>query len=273
MIDGKPVVPFALMADWLGHGALRENPGLTLFGLDDIRVLKGIRIEAEKRLVRLMAGKAVKQGDLFLADVEVRDGVQEGREVVHYRAKAVLCRHPFAAEAPEVGIPSFADESAYHRSAEEIYRDFLFHGVHLQGIRRVIGFSSQGMRAELSPAPDPARWMTDPPFDRWILDPLVLDSAFQMSIVWSMEQLGQPCLPSYAASYRQYRDRFPENGVVAVMEVKESARSRMKGDFHFLDADGGLIARLSGYEAVMDPGLNRSFRQEPNVEHINSASG
>ncbi|MGD8369317.1 MAG: SDR family NAD(P)-dependent oxidoreductase, partial [Desulfobacterales bacterium] len=273
MLDGKPVVPFALMADWLGHGALKENPGLRLVGLDDIRVLKGIRIEAEKRLVRLMAGKAVKEGALFLADVEIRDGVHEGREVVHYRAKAVLSQGPLDADAPEGGIPCFADETAYHRSAEEIYRETLFHGIHLQGIRRIIGFSSQGMRAELSPAPEPQRWMVEPPFDRWVLDPLVLDSAFQMSIVWSVEQFGHPCLPSYAASYRQYRERFPENGVVAVMAVTECARSRMKGDFYFLDTEGGLIARLSGYEGVMDPGLTRSFQQEGAVARVNSANG
>ncbi|MEJ2656993.1 MAG: SDR family oxidoreductase [Desulfobacterales bacterium] len=36
ILDGKPVVPFALIAEWLGHGALHENPGLFLQGLDDI---------------------------------------------------------------------------------------------------------------------------------------------------------------------------------------------------------------------------------------------
>ena len=156
---------------------------------------------------------------------------------------------------------------------EDVYREILFHGEHLQGIRGILGFSSNGMRAELSPAPDPGRWMAEPPFDRWVLDPLVLDSAFQLSIVWSMEQLGQPCLPSYAASYRRYRDRFPETGVVAVMAVTESARSRMKGDFYFLDADGVLIARLSGYEAVMDPSLIRSFRAEGAADCVNCSSG
>jgi hypothetical protein len=271
VLDGKPVVPFALMADWLGHGAMKENPGLTLFGLDEVRVLKGIRLDAEKRLVRLMAGKAIKNGDLFVADVEIRDGVQEGREVVHYRAKAVLCEKPF--QAPTVAVPDLPGEIPYGRSMEQVYREILFHGDHLRGIRRILGFSAAGMRAELSPAPAPDQWMAEPPFDRWSLDPLVLDSAFQMSIVWSTERFGRPSLPSYAAAYRQYRERYPAKGVVAVMAVRETSQSRMKGDFFFLDPDGGLIATLTGYEAVMDPDLIRSFRTEGALKQAGGSNG
>jgi hypothetical protein len=34
----------------------------------------------------------------------------------------------------------------------------------------------------------------------------------------------------------------------------------MRGDFTFLDANGAVVARLAGYEAVMDPLLNRAFK-------------
>jgi malonyl CoA-acyl carrier protein transacylase/NAD(P)-dependent dehydrogenase (short-subunit alcohol dehydrogenase family) len=259
VLDGKPVVPFALMADWLGHGALKENPGLSLIGLDDIRVLKGIRLDAEKRLVRLLAGKASKQEDLFWADVEIRDGVQDGTEVVHYRARAVLSERPL--EAPEFTLPVFADEVPYHRSIEDAYREFLFHGSHLQGIRRILAFSSAGMKAELASAPSPERWIKEPPYERWVLDPLVLDCAFQMSTLWCYERLGKPSLPSYGASYRQYR-AFPESGVTAVLQIKETSERRVKGDFSFLDAESNLIARFTGYEAVMDPSLITAFKPE-----------
>jgi len=259
VLDGKPVVPFALMADWLGHGALKENPGLCLIGLDDIRVLKGIRLDAKKRLVRLMAGKAARIKDLFLADVEIRDGVHDGTEVVHYRARAVLSDRPV--QAPAFTPPLFADETPYHRSVEDAYREVLFHGSHLQGIRRILAFSASGMRAELAPAPGPESWMAQPPYERWVLDPLVLDSAFQMSTLWCYERFGKPSLPSYGASYRQYQG-FPDTSVTAVLEILETGGSRIKGDFSFLDSRGALVARLTGYEAVMDPLLISAFKPE-----------
>jgi hypothetical protein len=259
VLDGKPVVPFALMADWLGHGALKENPGLSLIGLDDMRVLKGIRLDAKKRLVRLLAGKAAKKEDLFLAEVEIRDGVHDGTEVVHYRARAVLSERPL--QPPAFTVPVFEDEAPYGRSVEDAYKEILFHGSHLQGIRRILAFSSAGMKAELSSAPSPDRWMEQPPYDRWVLDPLVLDSAFQMSTLWCYERFGQPSLPSYGASYRQYR-AFPESGVTAVLQIRETSEKQVKGDFSFLDADSRLIARLTGYEAVMDPSLITAFKPE-----------
>ncbi|MEA3428029.1 MAG: SDR family NAD(P)-dependent oxidoreductase, partial [Thermodesulfobacteriota bacterium] len=55
IIGGKPVVPFALVTEWLGHGALHGNPGLFFHGLDDIQALNGIKLDRQKKMIRLMA--------------------------------------------------------------------------------------------------------------------------------------------------------------------------------------------------------------------------
>jgi NAD(P)-dependent dehydrogenase (short-subunit alcohol dehydrogenase family) len=65
IIDGRAVVPMALMAEWFGHGALHENPGLILQGLEDLRILKGIRLGLEPQRVRILAGKAKRQNGFF----------------------------------------------------------------------------------------------------------------------------------------------------------------------------------------------------------------
>jgi len=44
--------------------------------------------------------------------------------------------------------------------------------------------------------------------------------------------------------------------------VREVTENKMRGDFTFLDADSRVIARLTGYEAVMDPLLNRAFKPD-----------
>jgi hypothetical protein len=104
--------------------------------------------------------------------------------------------------------------------------------------------------------------MAAPLRNTWLSDPLVLDAAFQMASLWCYEQHGCVSLPSHAASYRQYRHAFPSGEITVVLEVRASAGKKMHGDFTFLDAAGEVIARLTGYEAVMDPLLNRAFKPD-----------
>jgi len=260
ILDGKPVVPFALITEWLGHGALHENPGLFLHGLDDIRLLSGIRLSEEKKLIRLMAGKARKNGSFFEVDVEIRDGIKDGKEVIHSRAKAILGNT--LSQAPAFNISADITSKAYSRSMDEVYEKILFHGIELRGIREIISASSSGMVARVASAPSPEKWMAEPLRSRWIGDPLVLDSAFQMAIIWCFEETGKVSLPSYSASYRQYRHRFPAEGVTAVLEVKNVSDHKLRGDFTFLDADNAVVARLSGYEAIMANSLFKAFKTE-----------
>ncbi|OQX24207.1 MAG: hypothetical protein BWK80_21965 [Desulfobacteraceae bacterium IS3] len=260
VLGGKPVVPFALMTEWLGHGALHGNPGLVFHGLDDIQLLSGIKLDEGKKLIRLMAGKARKSGDVYEVNVEIRDGVKDNREVIHSRAKAILTDR--LAAPPVFELRPDMVSQAYPRSIQEAYDKILFHGLELQGIRKIISCSTWGMVAEVSAAPLPEKWMTQPLRSRWIADPLVLDSAFQMAILWCFEEKGLVCLPSYSAAFRQYRERFPSEGVTAVLEVTETTPHKMKGDFTFLDAQKAVLAKITGYEAVMNDSLFEAFKNK-----------
>jgi hypothetical protein len=91
-------------------------------------------------------------------------------------------------------------------------------------------------------------------------DPMVLDGAFQMAILWSFEQTGKVCLPSYARAYRQYRPSFPSTGVTAVMTVTTLSHRKMIADFTFLDDDQQVVATLTGYEATIDETLIHAFQ-------------
>jgi len=258
-LNHRPVVPFALMTEWMGHGALHENPGLVLLGLDDIRLLKGIQLDGKTPTIRLMAGKARKAGAFYEVDVEVRDGLNpDGTDKIHYRAMAVLSEN--LTPPPDIDKSAFPSPDHYHRSIDEVYQKILFHGKALQGIQKIIGCSSQSMVAILSAAPMPEHWMANPPRSKWIGDPLVLDSAFQMATIWCYEEKNMVSLPSYAASYRQYRRSFPSDGVTAILDILEVTDRKMKGDFTFLDSKDTVVAQMTGYEAVMDPQLMNAFK-------------
>ncbi len=258
LLDGRPVFPFALMTEWLGHGALHDNPGLYLHGLDDVRLVKRIQVGDECKLIRLMAGKARRNGMVYEVDVELRNGVPEDKdEVVHSRARAILTDSP-RQEPPFFSPPLDIRVKSYAKSMDEIYEKILFLGEELRGIQEIMSCSAKGIIAKITSAPPPDRWMAEPLRSRWIGDPLVLDSAFQMVTVWSHEQAGMLSLPHYGAAYRQYRPGFPETGVTAVFEAKSAGNGKVTGNFTFLDAGNEVVAQLLGYEAVMVPSSGAS---------------
>ena len=259
-LDGKPVVPFALMAEWFGHGALHNNPGLQLAGLDDMRLLKGIVLEDRQRPIRILAAPAKSNGDSITVNLELRDGITDGAEVIHSKATALLTdRLP---SPPPYEIPADLKNAAYDRAVSQIYADILFHGQALQGIRRVRSCLASGMLADLGTAPTPGAWIQTPPRNHWIADPLAMDGAFQMASLWCYEETGRVSLPSFSASYRQYCRRFPSQPIQAVLAIRDVSRYKLVGDFTFLDQDGKVLATITGYEAIMEDRLIRAFKPE-----------
>jgi hypothetical protein len=226
-----------------------------------MRLLNGIKLDRERSTVRLLSGTARKKGSFFEVAVEIRNGSKsDGVDLVHYKAKAILADGPV--QPPLYDKDTYIDSGSYPRSIDEVYEKILFHGSGLRGIAKIISCSSSAMAAELFPAPLPDKWMKDPLRSRWIGDPLVLDSAFQMATVWCYEEKGMVSLPSYSACYRQYCKRFPSGGVTAVLEIRDATDNKMKCDFTFLDSDELVVARLTGYEAVMDASLYKAFKPQ-----------
>ena len=258
VLGGKPVVPFALITEWFGHGALHGNPGLVLHGIDDMRVLKGIKLDQQKKLIRLFAGKADRKGSLFEVGVELRDGVLEGKDVIHSRAKAILTDK--LPTAPKYDTTPPTPSNGYPRSMKEVYDKILFHGQALRGIKEITDCSSWGISAKISSAPAPEAWVKEPLRSTWISDPLALDCAFQLATIWCYEETGAVSLPSYCRHYRQYSRSFPSDGIMAVLQVTDLSDHKMTGNFTLMDADNHVVAELKGYEAIMDASLYKAFK-------------
>jgi hypothetical protein len=90
--------------------------------------------------------------------------------------------------------------------------------------------------------------MTNPVRSRWVADPLILESAFQLSAVWGFEQSGSILHPMYAKTYRQYRQFFPGE-VTAVFEVNAASEKQVCGNFTFMDENQKIVARMTDYTA------------------------
>ena len=255
VLDGYPVLPMAMMLEWLGHGALHDNPGLHLHGLEDFRVLKGLVLGNGARAVRVVASRARCSGKMFEVSVELRGG-ERNAETLHARAKVLLTdRLP---EAPTFRPPAELIERPFAPGVAGAYRDILFHGPHFQAIEEIVGISKRGIVARVRSAPAPAEWMSAPLRSSWLGDPLIVDAGLQLGLIWCHEELGALSLPRYQASYRQYRP-FPRQGVTAVLEVGEAGEHQMEGRITFVDADDRVVARSEGCEWTVDSSLRQAF--------------
>jgi malonyl CoA-acyl carrier protein transacylase len=255
VLDGHAVLPMAMMLEWLGHGALHNNPGLHFHGLEDFRVLKGVILDNGPRAVRILTSRARRTDETFEVSLELRSGTGPA-ETLHARARAVLAARP--PDAPTFEPALELHERTFAPGVEGAYRDILFHGPHFQALEDIAGMSGRGIVARARSAPAPAEWMRAPLRSAWLGDPLVVDAGLQLGVLWCHEQLGALALPSYQARYRQYQP-FPKEGVTAVLEVGETGRYRMEGQITFVDADGQVVARSEGCEWTVDPSLRRAF--------------
>ncbi len=260
VIDGKAVLPMAMIVEWLAHGGLHGNPGFRFHGFNDLRICKGVVFERNTPYtVRIMAGRAMKKDSLYVVPMELIGIPAQGRTVLHARGEVVLAK-----QLPE-GIRSIGElpVSPYAPQGGKIYDpERLFHGPDLHGIEHVDSCSPKGITALVKGAPQPASWIRQPFRSTWITDPLVMDCAFQLMILWSLERFGSGSLPCFAGRYRQYHDSFPHDGVQVVIRVTAEHNSSATADMEFFDRSSGkLVARLEGYECIIDNSLKQAFKR------------
>ena len=257
VLDGRAVLPAAMTLEWLAHGALHGNPGLRFVGVDDLRVFKGVLVHPNESIqIRICADKAQKQGNEFLVVAELCSGGSNGRRVLHARAVVVLAANP-----PEAGTAKTSSNlPPLDQSIEAIYAETLFHGPKMRGLLAVESCGDAGLVARCRVAPPPRDWMEEPVRSRWIADPLALDSGLQAMIVWTSDRVGELSLPSRFTRYRQFVSSFPKEGARIVIDVHERTNGKVVSDIDWIGDDGNLLARLEGYESVVDSSLGKAFR-------------
>ena len=258
VLDHHAVLPMAVHIEWIAHAALHNNPGLVFHGLNALRVTRGVKTdEGVPTVLKAYSSKAVRDGDLFQVVVELRGLPRNGREVPYSRAEVVLTAKLPAAPVAEPD-PSVVP---YPHTMEEVYRHFLFHGPDLQAIESVVGLTDLAVVATAYPAASPNEWFTNPLRSSWVAEPMVLDAAFQLMILWSLAQHGSASLPCFMGRYRQYRRSFPAAPVKVVIRVTRDNGTFARADMDFLDAAGAVVAQLQDFECMIDANLAQSFRR------------
>ena len=257
VMNGRSVLPAALMIELLAHGAVHGNPGLVFHGFEDFKVLKGLVLEPQSAVsVSVLAESGQMRDSLFRVPVQLVSRAGD-RHVLHARAAVWLAESlPAAPTAPATSLATTGSRDG------AIYGDGqLFHGPHFQGIEQLETCSESQVAARVKCAPAPKQWIQDPLRPGWLADPLALDSSFQMMILWAWQQRAAASLPCALRSYRQFVPAFPKSGCRVVIRIADAASPVVTADLHFLDRQGRMLAVAEGYECVLNAGLGEAFRQ------------
>ena len=258
VIDGRAVVPIALMLEWLAQGAVQRNPGLAFQGVHSLRVLKGAVLHDDRReVLSVLVGKATRDASLFRIPVELRGNLADGTSFTHATAEVLLADRPPSGRhtLPLNGL------ARYPHTPRTIYREILFHGAELHGLERIEGLGPSGVSAVAKTGPGPTNWISRPLRQGWLSDPLALDSAFQLMCLWCHEQAGAVSLPTALGTYTQFCRTFPDKRVRILVKANRPSEYHAVAEIEFVDLDGGLVARIEGYECMIDPSLQEKFRR------------
>jgi acyl transferase domain-containing protein/NAD(P)-dependent dehydrogenase (short-subunit alcohol dehydrogenase family) len=262
-IDGRPVLPFVVAMEMMAEAAAAGWPELEVSGLDSIRLLKGVTLTdgPTDLLVTLRpsaASNAARGRSREIAlDALIASTDTPARP--HYKATVLLRRPGEPAPAPKGAAP-LAVAGSLPMGLDEAYREWLFHGPIFKGIAVVDSIGPEGARARLRTS-TPADCLADRPAGTWLLDPVMLDSALQIQVLWGRLHWDMTLLPNVFASYRIYGPRPAD---AAARGVRHEMRTRpgnvppaCVADHDFFDHEGHLFASLHGVEGTASRALNR----------------
>ena len=241
-VDGKPVFPFAGAMELMASVASAAEPDRAFVGLEQIRLLKGITVPDGEQLPVQVSAKRKDSG------VEV---LITG-ERPHYRSVARFARNGGLGEPQTLdGLTDFPMAIA------DAYRDLLFHGPIFQGIAEIAGLDGRGATATLTPSA-PSDCVAGADQSSWVIDPVLIDSALQVQVIWARLQWDMTLLPAEIAGYEFFDAPAPGEAVRLELRIRpESTAPMCHCDHWFYGADGRLLASLTDVVGVGSKALNR----------------
>jgi len=258
-LDGLPVLPAAIAMELMAEAALYGWPEFEVIGVEALRVFNGIIIENGSKTVRVFARPETQPDPERLelsVDVSISDASDQRN---YYRATVLLGRRlPLP---PETTQPQSEGLRPFSMSVADVYKRWLFHGPLFQRIVSIDSISEEGMTATLVPSV-PAECVSAVNAGEWVIDPMIIDSAFQLAIIWSRTYRDMTPLP---ARFERYRRFAPLRGSSIRCHFRAHANSgghNLETQIALFDPEGRLLGLLEGMEFSCSKALNRLAARE-----------
>ncbi len=227
-LKGRPVVPMAVVLDWVARAVRRVvGPELPVT-LESFELVRGIMGGETARLQ--IDGRWVEGG--LEGEVSIKVA-----EHVAYRAR--LGRHP---EPEWIEVETNGASSSL--SLDDFYRDFTFHGPRLKGIEGVDGIGAGGIKGRVHGV-EARTWGVD---EAWALDPLALDSAFQLGGYWTSMKMGRTGFPTGVEHVTIMPWPSPTPQLQAGLRFERQEGDEFKGELGLRDAEGRVVVHMRGLQ-------------------------
>jgi len=232
-INGQPVLPLVIAAEWLSRAARSFRPGLPQVELHDIKVLKGIRLGGfENGGDRLTIQATPLRSD---RGTQLAMRILDAKGRVTYSARVELGDEAERAEQP---LDPIALEPW---RGEPIYQDLLFHRGAFELIDSVDGISDHGIAGRLHGV-SRADWK----HRDWQLDVAALDAGLQMAVLYGQRMLNSPNLPTSIERIRTFGPLSSEGLLNATAVRRDVGPASTTTDIVFTNDRGRRVAELLG---------------------------
>lgn len=248
-LDSRPVMPAAAALELMAEVVQRTSPELEVVGARDFRVLNGVVLQNGSVPLRIRAWP--ESGNSTRHVTVLIQGTAEGTRF--YQSTIILADR---LETREHESPPIQGLGAYPLTVSESYERLLFHGPALQGIEEIHGFGRNGISATLVPS-SPSRLMNGATARRWLIDPVVVDSAFQLALLWARLQSNITVLPIRFAVFRRFRPLSGSRVRCEFSAQPADGNQSFESKITFSDEMGQLLWLIEGMEFSGTKQLNR----------------
>lgn len=235
--------------------AQRGWPERKVLGIQGFRVFRGLILDNDRKNIRVVAKPKTNQpseNSVLELAVEIRDLDKPDRPC--YQANVQLEKRLPA--PPSYDLSSLSELQPFPMTVEEAYRRWLFHGTCLQGISTIEGMNEKGICAILRP-PSPGQCFSHQTAGQWLIDPVVLDCSFQLSILWERAHHDMTPLPSRFTAYHNYGN-LSRSTVRCYLHAESSNEGQtLVTTIYFLDSGHRLLGLMEGMEFSCSKALNR----------------
>jgi KR domain-containing protein/polyketide synthase family protein len=260
-LDGKPVFPLTMALELMAEAASAGWPHLQVVAMKELRLLRGLVLEDGPLPVRILATPITPPANDSV-EVEVSIVGVTPRGPAHY--KAIACLGAWLPTPPSIEAFALAEEVSLPLSLEDVYRRWLFHGPLMAGVASITGIGANGITGDLIPSM-PEKCVVGAPHAPWIVDPVVLDSALQLIIVWSRMHWDMTPLPTRLHIYRRFGS-LSGGKITCQMRIIPDPSGHIVHCYPaFFGDDGQLLGLVEDAEGVCSKALNRlaSMQDKP----------
>lgn len=242
-----PVIPFTFSMEIIAEAATYlVGDDKVIVGLYNLRGYRWLALDSGQLLLQISAKILPQQSDQFW-DVSVQlfqSAAIETGQILVFEGNVRLANQLQPAPMPQIFN---LDSPAPSQSADEdLYRQGMFHGWRLQGVKHIRQWSKQGMEADLEVLPL-NEFFTNIQRPIFRIDAGLLDAAGQLVGYWLTEQFGSDvnCFPFQIKAFHQYVEPLPPGSKVLCRAlIKFTSSSQIQAQFELLDETGRVIAHL-----------------------------